>query len=57
MNVGQGDAREHVHDFVGAVTAHLMPDDDVQDADAMARDARPAAADSGSFGDVLLCFS
>src|SRR4051794_39529214 len=54
MNVGQGDAGEHVDNFVSRITAHLVPDNDVHDANAMPGDARPAATDSWRLGDMLL---
>jgi hypothetical protein len=51
--VGQRDSGEHANDFFGTIPAHLVPDDDVHDANAMARDARLAAAHAGCLRDVL----
>ena len=53
MNVGAGNAREHFHDPRRRMTAHLVPDNDVHHPDAVAGDARAAAAHAGCLGNVL----
>src|ERR1051325_6303526 len=52
-DVAGRDARETVHNLVGAVAPSFMPNDNVLHANAMSRDARSAAADPRRFFDVF----
>src|SRR6516162_6344465 len=54
IDIGEGDAGEHLDNFFRAATALFMPGDDIEDPDAMPSDAGAATANSRSFGDVLI---
>src|SRR4051812_24819920 len=53
VDVRQRDPGEEVDDLVGAISAFLMPGDDIQDADPMPGDAGPASANLGGLCDVV----
>src|SRR4051794_3376990 len=54
VDVGQGDAREHLDNLIRAKTTLFVPDDDIHDTDPVAGDTSPSATDARCLGNMLL---